>query len=169
MFPQTSPSLKDGKLVRYFNILKIVLFCIPFLCIGYLGLGTGGAPLSAEGILSANPALAVSFLSAMLQPYAAWLVILSERRLADGRTHYAVVSLTLLLAAELMLMSTVGAAGMALVLWKSIRTYGCGIPAAFRGCGVRDFFREAGGNLPLLALAALCLFASMRLGIGVSF
>ena len=68
MFPQTSPSLKDGKLVRYFNILKIVLFCMPFLCIGYLGLGTGGAPLSAEGILSANPALAVSFLSAMLQP-----------------------------------------------------------------------------------------------------
>ena len=113
MFPQTSPSLKDGKPVRYFNILKIVLFCMPFLCIGYLGLGTGGAPLSAEGILSANPALAVSFLSAMLQPYAAWLVILSERRLADGRTHYAVVSLTLLLAAELMLMSTVGAAGMA--------------------------------------------------------
>ena len=164
MFPQTSPSLKDGKPVRYFNILKIVLFCMPFLCIGYLGLGTGGAPLSAEGILSANPALAVSFLSAMLQPYAAWLVILSERRLADGRTHYAVVSLTLLLAAELMLMSTVGAAGMALVLWKSIRTYGCGIPAAFRSCTVRGFFQESGSSLPLLALAGLCLFAGLRLG-----
>lgn len=162
MLPQTRTSLKDEKLSRYFKILKIVLFCMPFLCVGYLGLGAGGAALDTAGILNANPAMAVSFLAAMLQPYAAWIAILAERRLADGRTNYAIMNLALL-------MSTVGVIGMALILWKSVRTYGCGIPAAFRGCGVRDFFREAGGNLPLLALAALCLFASMRLGIGVSF
>mgnify|MGYP001066153369 CR=1 FL=1 len=162
MLPQTRTSLKDAKLSRYFKILKIVLFCMPFLCVGYLGLGAGGAALDTAGILNANPAMAVSFLAAMLQPYAAWIAILAERRLADGRTNYAIMNLALL-------MSTVGVIGMALILWKSVRTYGCGIPAAFLGCGVRDFFREAGGNLPLLALAALCLFASMRLGIGVSF
>ncbi len=162
MLPQTRTSLKDEKLSRYFKILKIVLFCMPFLCVGYLGLGAGGAALDTAGILNANPAMAVSFLAAMLQPYAAWIAILAERRLADGRTNYAIMNLALL-------MSTVGVIGMALILWKSVRTYGCGIPAAFLGCGVRDFFREAGGNLPLLALAALCLFASMRLGIGVSF
>jgi len=66
-----------------------------------------------------------------------------------------------------MLMSTVGAAGMALVLRKSIRTYGCGIPAAFRSCTVHGFFQESGGSLPLLALAGLCLFAGLRLGIGI--
>lgn len=169
MLPQTAMNLKDEKLNRYFTILKIVLFCMPFLCVGYLGLGAGGAALDTAGILNANPAMAVSFLAAMLQPYAAWIAILAERRLADGRTNYAIMNLALLMVSETLLMSTVGVIGMALILWKSVRTYGCGIPAAFLGCGVRDFFREAGGNLPLLALAALCLFASMRLGIGVSF
>lgn len=163
MLPQTT--LKDEKLSRYFKILKVVLFLMPFLCVGYLGLGAGGAALDTAGILNANPAMAVSFLAAMLQPYAAWIVILSERRLADGRVNFAIVNLTLLLAAELLLMSTVGVIGMALVLCKSVKTYGCGIPAAFRGCTPGSLLFEAGGNLPLLALAGLCLFASLRLGI----
>lgn len=163
MLPQTT--LKDEKLSRYFTILKIALFCMPFLCIGYLGLGAAGAALDTAGILNGNPTLAVSFLAAMLQPYAAWIAILSERRLADGRTNFAIVNLTLLLAAELLLMSTVGVIGMALILWKSVKTYGCGIPEAFRGCTIKSLLFEAGGNLPLLALAGLCLFASLRLGL----
>lgn len=168
MLPQTAMNLKDEKLNRYFTILKIVLFCMPFLCIGYVGLGAGSMALDTGGVLVANPAMAVSFLAAMLQPYAAWIAILAERRLADGRTGWAVVNLALLLAAEAMLMSTVGVIGMALVLWKSTRVYGCGVGEAFRTCDKRAFVREAGGNLPLLALAGLCLFASLRLGIGIA-
>ncbi len=165
MLPQTTPSLKDEKLNRYFYILKLVLFCMPFLCIVYLGLGAGAAAAAPTAILNANPTMAVSFLAAMLQPFAAWLVILSERRLADGRTNWAIFNLTLLLTAEILLMNTAGTVGMALVLWKTTRIYGCGIPAAFHSCSPHDFFREAGGNLPLLTLAGLCLFASLRLGI----
>ena len=165
MLPQTTLSLKDQKLSRYFTILKIVLFCMPFMCIGYLGFGAAGTALDTEGILASNPTMAVSFLAAMLQPYAAWIAILAERRLADGRTNFAIMNLTLLLVAELVLMSSISSIGMALILWKSIRTYHCGVKEAFRGCGVRDFVREAGGNIPLLALAGLCLFASLRLGL----
>ena len=149
MLPQTAMNLKDEKLNRYFTILKIVLFCMPFLCIGYVGLGAGSMALDTGGVLAANPAMAVSFLAARLQPYAAWIAILAERRLADGRTGWAVVNL-------------------ALLLWKSTKVYGCGVGEAFRACDKRAFVREAGGNLPLLALAGLCLFASLRLGIGIA-
>lgn len=165
MLPQTTVALKDAKLSRYFTILKILLFCMPFLCLGYVGLGAGSMALDAQSALAADPTIAVSFLTAMIQPYAAWIAILSERRLADGRTPYAVVNLTLLLAAELLMMSTVGVIGMALILWKSTRVYGCGVSEAFLTCEKRAFLREAGGNLPLLLLAGLCLFASLRLGL----
>ena len=34
------------KLDRWFGILKIVLFCMPFVYLAYLRLGTGGASLA---------------------------------------------------------------------------------------------------------------------------
>lgn len=165
MLPQFTVPLKDEKLKRYFTILKIVLFCMPFLCMGYLGALSGGTALDARSVLAENPTMAVSFLSAMLQPYAAWLLILSERRLADGRGQFAVVGLTLLLVAELCLMSSIGVIGMALILWKSVRYSGYGIPAAFRSCTPHSFIYEAGGTIPMLLFAGICLFASLRLGV----
>lgn len=165
MLPQITAPLKDEKLKRYFTILKIVLFCMPFMCMGYLGMFSGGTTLDTQSVIAANPTMAISFLSAMLQPYAAWLVILAERRLADNRGQFAVVSLTLLLVAELFLMSSVGVIGTALVLWKSIRYSGYGVPAAFRSCTPRSFIYEAGGTIPMLLFASICLFASLRLGV----
>ena len=38
-------AVQDDKLNRWFTILKIVLFCMPFLYLGYVGIGTGGASL----------------------------------------------------------------------------------------------------------------------------
>ena len=162
---QLTAPLKDAKLNRYFNILKLALVLMPFLCLGYLTIGAGGASLTADGVLAGNPAMAVSFLSAMIQPYAAWLVILAERRLADGRTDWAIINLSLLLAAELMLMSTVGVIGLGLILWKTSRAYGLRPTAAFRQCGKSHFVREAGGSVLVILLAGLCLFAMSRLGL----
>ena len=86
-------AVQDDKLNRWFTILKIVLFCMPFLYLGYVGIGTGGASLNSQGILSSNPTMTISFLSAMIQPYAGWILILSQSRLGDGRAPYAMVNL----------------------------------------------------------------------------
>ena len=154
----------QGRTGRCFTIVKVLLFCMPFLCLAYLTVGTSGASLTADGVLSQNPSMAVSFLSAMLQPYAAWIVILSERRLADGRAPYAILNLTVLLAAELMLMSSVGAIGMAVLLFQSVRQSGLRLTAALRQCRPARLFAEAGGSLLLLPFAGLCLIAMSRIG-----
>ena len=149
------------KLDRWFRILQIVLFCMPFVYLAYLRVGTGGASLQDEGVLSGNPAMAVTLLAAMLQPYVGWLLMLCQRRLADGRTAYAV---TLLLIAELMTMSSVGVVGLGLILFKTVRTYGMGPSAAWRAADKKRLFAECGGSVLVLLLAGLCLFATMRLG-----
>nr|WP_300128074.1 hypothetical protein [uncultured Butyricicoccus sp.] len=160
----TSVAGTDEKLNRWFTILKIVLFCMPFLYLGYVGIGTGGASLADEGVLQANPTMAVSFLSAMIQPYAAWILILSQRRLQDGRSAYAMVNLGVLLVAQLMMMSTVGVVGFALILWRCTKHTGFGPLAALRQTQPRRLFAEAGGSVVVLLLAAVCLFATVRIG-----
>lgn len=155
---------QDDKLSRWFTILKIVLFCMPFLYLGYIGIGTGGASLATEGVLEGNPAMAVSFLSAMIQPYAAWILILSQRRLSDGREAYAMVNLGILLVAQLMMMSSVGVIGFVLILWRCAKHTGFGPIAALRRIQPRRLFVEAGGSVLVLLLAAVCLFASVRIG-----
>lgn len=152
------------KLDRWFRILQIVLFCMPFVYLAYLRVGTGGASLQDEGVLSGNPAMAVTLLAAMLQPYVGWLLMLCQRRLADGRTAYAVVNMTLLLIAELMTMSSVGVVGLGLILFKTVRTCGMGPSAAWRAVSKKRLFAECGGSVLVLLLAGLCLFATMRLG-----
>ncbi len=111
-----------SKLERYFTIVKAILFCMPFLCLGYLSLGAGG---DKQGILTASPTAAVSFLSAMVQPYPAWLIHLRARkRLADGRNLLCGLNLTALIYRwKLMMMSTAGLFHWGLwgwCLWKDL-------------------------------------------------
>ena len=145
------------KLDRWFRILQIVLFCMPFVYLAYLRVGTGGASLQDEGVHSGNPAMAVTLLAAMLQPYVGWLLMLCQRRLADGRTPYAVVNMTLLLIAELMTMSSVGVVGLGLILFKTVRTYGMGPSAAWRAADKTRLFAECGGSVLVLLLALLLI------------
>lgn len=152
--------MTDKRLDRWFTILKVVLFCMPFLYLGYVGLGTGG--IDAKNVLESQPTMAISFLSAMLQPYAAWILILSRRRLEDGREAAAVLNLSVLLAAELLTMNTVGVVGFALVLWGSCKRTGLNPLTALRGVGPGRRFYEAGGSILVLLLAGLCFFASMQ-------
>ncbi len=149
-----------SKLERYFTIVKAILFCMPFLCLGYLSLGAGG---DKQGILTASPTAAVSFLSAMVQPYAAWLIHLSQKRLADGRTCYAVLNLTALFIAELMMMSTAGIIGLGLVLWKTCRAHGTAPAAAWKTAQKSRLFAEIGGSVLVCLIAGLCLFATLRI------
>lgn len=153
-----------AKLDKWFNILKVVLFCMPFVYLAYLGIGTGGAMLNENGVLQGNPTMAVTFLTAMIQPYVGWLLILSHRRLADGRTSYAVLNLALLLLAELMCMSTVGVVGLGLILWKTGRTYGISPFQAWRQAEKKNLFFEIGGSILVCLLGGLCLFCTIRLG-----
>lgn len=147
---------------RLFTIVKGLLISLPFFCLIYLRLG--GTALTAGGVLTQQPEAAIAFLAAMLQPYAAYLLGLSQRRLEDGRTQYALVNLCVLLAVEGMLMSSIGMIGVGLLTYRVCKACRMGLGAAWRACSPRRLFAEAGGSMLLLPFAFLCLFATIRTG-----
>lgn len=149
---------------RYFTIVQGILICMPFLCLAYLKLGTGGAVLEAGGALAQSPAAAVTFLAAMVQPYVAFLLSLVQKRLGDERRPYALVMLGLLLAAEAMLMSSIGVVGLSLLTWRTCKAAQSNPLRALRQCRAGRLFSEVGGSILVLLVGALCLFASVRLG-----
>lgn len=149
---------------RLFTIVKGLLISLPFFCLAYLKLGQSGTPLTAGGVLTQHPEAAIAFLAAMLQPYAAYLLTLSQRRLADGRTQYALVNLCVLLAVEGMLMSSIGIIGVGLLTYRTCKSKRMGLATAWRACSPRRLFAEAGGSMLLLPFAFLCLFATIRTG-----
>lgn len=161
---QIKESSLDNRLNRWFMILKIVLFCMPFLYLGYIGIGFGGAKLDVQEVLADNPSMAISFLSAMIQPYVGWILILSQRRLEDDRTPYAMINLAFLFLSELLMMSTVGVIGFTLILWRCKKYTGLGPIAAFRKIQSKNLLTEVGGSVVVLFLASVCFFASMQIG-----
>lgn len=149
---------------RYFTIVKGILIAMPFLCLAYLKLGTGGTVLEAGGALAQSPAAAVTFLAAMVQPYVAFLLSLVQQRLTDERKCFALASLGLLLVAEAMLMSSVGVVGLGLLTYRASKAAQSNPIAALRQCRSGRLLFELGGCVLVLLLAGLCLFASVRLG-----
>lgn len=149
---------------RLFTIVKGLLICLPFFCLAYMKLGQGSTPLAAGEVLAQHPETAVAFLSAMIQPYVAFILTLAQRRLADGREQYALINLSLLLVVEAMLMSSIGLIGVALLTYRTRKSAAMSLGGAWRACRPRHLFAEIGGSLLLLPLAFLCLFATVRTG-----
>ena len=150
------------KLNRYFTIMRVVLVCMPFACLAYLGVA--GVWADAQGALQASPTIAITFLSAMVQPYVALLLKLVQRRLEDGREAYALLNLVLLFVAEIMFMSWVGIIGMLLLIYLAVRQADMGPVEMLAKCKLSALVREVGGSILVLLLASICLFASIRVG-----
>lgn len=155
--------LAQNRESRLFSVVKGVLCCLPFFCLAYLKLGQGDS-LAPGDLLARQPEAAIAFLSAMLQPYVAFLLTLAQRRLADGRAHYALVNMSVLLAVEAMLMSSIGLIGVGLLVYRTRKTASLSLGASWRACRPGRLFAEAGGSLLLLPFAFLCLFATIRTG-----
>ena len=94
--------------------MQVVLVIFPFALLGYSSFsGTG-----LEEAMRADPGFVVSFIAAMAQPLAAWILRFAYRHYADGDGGYAVGNLIGLLCAEAFLQNVVGLAGFALILWR---------------------------------------------------
>ena len=154
-------SRREQLTARIFTTVQVVLCLV--LVATVVSLSMSGTGLSADGLqeaFSTNPAMTVSFLSACAQPFIAYLVRLVRRHYVAGD---AAANLIVLLCAEMMLQSMVGVVAMAILLW---RVWRCGAQVMGdwrRGRGVAGVLADVSGSVVVLALAAVCLFASTRI------
>lgn len=149
---------------RIFTTAQVVLCLVFVVSVGAAAAASDG--MSAEALRSlftGDPAMAITLVAACLQAFIAYLVGFSYKHYAKGDAGYAAGNLVVLLCAEILMRSPVGIAAMAVSLW---RVWQCGsqrLSGWMSGRGVTGVLVDLSGSIIVLALAAVCLYASLQL------
>lgn len=155
----------DRNLKRVFLITKIIFCVLPFMALSYLYLTADSVGLDYQEALNSDPALAVSFLSAMIQPFAAWLLTLVEKRVNNYDYSNALSLLILIFIAECLLRNYLGIAGTAVLFYMINK----GMPFSFKEefkkyANWKKILVDGSGGFVLILFSAICFFASLKIG-----
>ncbi len=157
-------SAREQRTAQFFAVVEVLLVLVPVLLVASFVMMKGS--LTAENLqayFSEDPAFMVSFLTACVQPFAAYLLRLVHRKYLEGDMGYAVGNLIALLCAEMFLQNLVGVVGMVVLLWRIWKN-----AASHMGDWVHErrfggVVFDISGGLVVLVFALICAFAGMRL------
>lgn len=149
---------------KVFTGVKILLAAYPFIVFFYLQFVARQSGTDLTHLMQQSPIVNVAFLTAMLQPFAAWLVVIAERRVKAGQDNAAMISVLLIFIAEAMMRNMIGLIAVGLLFFYIYRKLPVSFKQSFSEPDKSVVLRDATGALVLIAFAALCLFAATRLG-----
>lgn len=159
--PQSAYERRTAKIV---SIVQVILVVVPLAMIGYAWMAGGGSIDGLRSAMEQNPALTVSFISAMCQPLVAWLLKFVRDRYRAGDGGYAAANLIGLICGELLLQNAVGVIGCALVLWRIWKRVDGELSAWKDERRLGGMAADLSGALVVCAVGALCAFATWRIG-----
>lgn len=154
---------KIRSLDKYYNIAKVLLTLSPFVCLMYLS--TGGIKIGAsiQQVIEADPKFVIMFLTAMVNPFIAYLLIFMHRRINSGDVSYAVVNLVVLIAAEVIFQNWMYSLLLGFILYKTLKTYNLSLKESISEKLKDRFFLVISGGLVVVFFAVICLFATIRI------
>lgn len=155
-------NVKSSRLDRYYNIAKVLLCLTPFVCLAYLSMGAARVGGSVSAAIGEDPKLAVMFLVSMINPFIAYLLIFMQKKLSMDAA-YAVVNLTLLIVAEIMLQNVWYILLLGFILYKTLREHELTVKESFRKAWRGNFLSIISGSLVVIGLCSVCLFATIRI------
>lgn len=157
-------NVKSSRLDRYYNIAKVLLCLTPFVCLLYLSMGAAKVGGSVSAAIGEDPKLAVMFLVSMINPFIAYLMTFMQKKL-NMDAAYAVVNLTLLIIAEVMLQNVWYILLLGFILYKTMKEYGLTIWESFKSARRGKFLSIISGSLVVIGLCSVCLFATVRIAL----
>lgn len=149
---------------KYYNIAKILLTLTPFLYMMYLSIGAAKIGTSILQAIQEDPRNIVMFLVSMINPFIAYLLIFMHRKIENGDIAYSVVNIVVLIGAEIMLENVLYTILLGFLLIKTLKTYNISFKECFKVKWNKSFFGTISGGIVVLALAGICLFATLRIG-----
>ena len=159
--PRNLSSKREQLTHRIVMTVQVILVIFPFALVGYSSV----AGMGLEEAMRSDPAFAVSFIAAMAQPLAAWILRFAYRHYAAGDGGYALGNVIGLICAEAFLQNLVGLAGMALIVWRMWPVTGGELSEWRERRGVTGVLVDISGALAVLAIGLICAFASWRLSV----
>lgn len=163
---QARPQSKyEQRTTKIFTAVQVVLVAVPLAMVGYVWLTGGGTIDGLQNAMRENPAITVSFISAMCQPLIAWLLKFVREHYQAGDGGYAAANLIGLICGEIMLQNAMGVVGCALLLWRIWKRIDGELTCWKRERGLGGMLADLSGVLVVCVLGALCAFASWRIGL----
>ena len=114
-------------------------------------------------VFSQDPSMVVTFISACLQPFVAYMLYMVYRKYCEGDAGFVAGNLIGLLCSEILLLNIPGVIGMGILLWRVWRNVAPHFESWLIERRVAGVLADIVGSLVILALAFMCATASRGL------
>lgn len=148
---------------KYYNIAKILLAISPCMSLMYLSMESAKLGISLAEVIGQDPNQTVMFLVSMINPFIAYLLTFTQKKIENNDVKYAIVNLVMFMVAEILLMNLLYVILFGVILYKTLRAYNVTIKDSFKEKLGKGFFMTVSGSLVVIFLAGICLFATIRI------
>lgn len=148
---------------RNFMMAKIFLAITPIIAYLYVQLSAMSLSLSIQEILTQQTSITIVFMIAMINPYIAYLLHLTQKKLESNEPTFAYINMILLLASQALVMNYFYFAMLAYVFYKALKFYHIQPLQQLKSIRIKQAFYCGGGSMIVVFLSCICLFATLRL------
>ena len=120
--PDWAPHLNSASedlTAKLFTMVEVILGVVPVVVIGlFLASKDATSVDKLTDVFSQDPSMVVTFISACLQPFVAYMLYMVYRKYCEGDAGFAAGNLIGLLCSEILLLNIPGVIGMGVLLWR---------------------------------------------------
>lgn len=120
--PEWAPHLNTASedlTAKLFTLVEVILGVVPVVVIGlFLASKDATSVDKLSEVFSEDPSMVVTFISACLQPFVAYMLYMIYRKYCEGDAGFAAGNLIGLLCSEILLLNIPGVIGMGILLWR---------------------------------------------------
>lgn len=165
--PEWAPHLNSASedlTAKLFTMVEVILGVVPVVVIGlFLASKDATSVDKLTEVFSQDPPMVVTFISACLQPFVAYMLYMIYRKYCEGDAGFAAGNLIGLLCSEILLLNIPGVIGMGILLWRVWRNVAPHFESWLFERRVAGVLADIAGSLVILALAFMCATASRGL------
>lgn len=154
-------SASEDLTAKLFTMVEVILGVVPVVVIGlFLASKDATSVDKLTDVFSQDPSMVVTFISACLQPFVAYMLYMIYRKYCKGDAGFAAGNLIGLLCSEILLLNIPGVIGMGILLWRVWRNVAPHFESWLFERRAMGVLVDIAGSLVILALAFMCATAA---------
>lgn len=165
--PEWAPHLNSASedlTAKLFTMVEVILGVVPVVVIGlFLASKDATSVDKLTDVFSQDPSMVVTFISACLQPFVAYMLYMIYRKYCEGDAGFAAGNLIGLLCSEVLLLNIPGVIGMGILLWRVWRNVAPHFESWLFERRAMGVLVDIAGSLVILVLAFMCATAARGL------
>ena len=157
-------SASEDLTAKLFTLVEVILGVVPVVVIGlFLASKDATSVDKLTDVFSQDPSMVVTFISACLQPFVAYMLYMVYRKYCEGDAGFAAGNLIGLLCSEILLLNIPGVIGMGILLWRVWRNVAPHFESWLFERRAMGVLVDIAGSLVILVLAFMCATAARGL------